>query len=113
MIQIWGREKCFDTRKAERYFKERKIPYQRIDLEKKGLSKRELAVVLQNVTPQELLDEKSKRYASLYFGYVTRTEAEIVEYLLEFPDLLRSPIVRNGNEASVGYTPERWKNWKA
>lgn len=110
-IQIYGRNKCFDTQKAERYFKERKIKYQRIDLDRFGLSKRELENVRASVGLAALIDIKSKEYGTLNLQYIRSDEMK-EEILLNHPKLFASPIVRNGKQATVGYKPEIWKEWE-
>ena len=110
-IQIFGKAKCFETKKAERYFKERGIKVQRIDLPKFGISRGELTSVRQAVGGLEpLIDEKAPDAALLkYLAY----DADREEKLLENPSLLRTPIVRNGKKATVGYCPDIWKGWDA
>ena len=107
-IQIFGKSKCFDTKKAERYFKERRIKFQSIDLVKYGISPGELKSVKNAVGLEALIDEKSPDAPLLrYLAY----DEDKVEKLLENPKLLRTPIVRNGKQATVGYQPEVWKDW--
>lgn len=108
-IQIFGKAKCFDTKKAERYFKERRIKYQYIDLGKYGISKGELNSVLNAVKLEELIDPKHSDAALVQ--YLAHREAK-VEKVLEEPTLLKTPIVRNGKKATVGYAPEVWKAWE-
>ena len=111
-IQIFGKNKCFDTKKAERYFKERGVRFQRIDLEQKGMSRGELQSVCAAVGGLEpLIDPKAKGEQALLLRYLGSDE-EKTEKLLEHPALLRSPIVRNGRLATVGYCPEVWKTWE-
>lgn len=111
-IQIFGTKKCFDTKKAERYFKERKIKYQFIDLNEKALSKRELESVKANVTNiNDLINVNAKEYKNLNIGNI-RTSSVKEELLLNNPKLYRTPIVRNGKAATVGYEPEIWKQWE-
>ncbi len=111
-IQIFGKNKCFDTKKAERYFKERGVRFQRIDLEQKGMSRGELQSVRAAVGGLEpLIDPKAKGEQALLLRYLGSDE-EKTEKLLEHPALLRSPIVRNGRLATVGYCPEVWKTWE-
>ncbi len=108
-IQIFGRSKCFDTKKAERYFKERRIRYQYIDLGRYGISRGELQSVKNAVGLEALVDEKHPDAALLtYLAY----DADKLEKLLEDPSLLRTPLVRNGRQATVGYRPEVWKDWQ-
>ncbi|MGI5936204.1 MAG: arsenate reductase family protein [Oscillospiraceae bacterium] len=108
-IQIFGKSKCFDTKKAERYFKERRIKYQYIDLLKHGMSRGELKSVVSAVGLDALVDEKSPDYPLLkYLAY----DEDKLEKLFEDPSLIKTPVVRNGRQATVGYKPEVWKNWE-
>lgn len=110
-IQIFGLNKCFDTKKAQRYFKERNIKFQFIDLSQKSLSKGELNSVLANVNSlEDLINEKSKNFEKSFIKYVAGQEAKI-EKLLEDGTLFKTPIVRNGKQSTVGYCPEVWKEW--
>ena len=109
-IQIFGASKSFDTRKAERWFKERRIKYQYIDVPSKGLSPREYQSVKQKVGFEALVDTKSRAYEACYMAYLTPDAQE--EKLLEHPELFCTPIVRNGKEATVGYCPEVWATWE-
>lgn len=109
-IQIFGRKDCSDTRKAERWFKERRIPFQSVDLKIKGLSPRELETVAHAVSWEKLLDRESKRF--LEKGMAFMTPARIPKVLVDDPLLLKTPIVRNGREATVGMQPEIWAAWK-
>ncbi len=108
-IQIFGRSKCFDTKKAERFFKERRISVQRIEVDKFGISRGELRSVCAAVGGiQELIDPQSKESVLIrYLAYDSDKE----EKLLETPKALRTPIVRNGKQATVGYCPEIWEQW--
>lgn len=108
-IQIFGNSKSFDTKKAERWFKERRIKYQYIDLATKGLSPREYLAVKQKVGFEALVNTSCRAYEDLYMAYITPAAQE--EKLLENPILFNAPIVRNGKEATVGYCPEVWANW--
>ena len=111
-IQIFGKSKCFDTKKAQRYFKERRIKYQEIDLLRYGMSPGEYKSVRQAVGGfRPLMDEKSPLYQSLFIEYLS-DDAAREEKLLENPGLFRTPIVRNGKKATVGYAPEVWKLWE-
>lgn len=111
-IQIFGKNKCFDTKKAERYFKERKIKYQMIDVAKFGMSKGEFSSVKKAVGGfEELIDLKSKAYESTFIAYLAH-ESDKEEKLLENPSLFKTPIVRNGKQATIGYCPEIWEKWE-
>ena len=111
-IQIYGKSKCFDTKKAERYFKERKIKYQFVDIAKYGLSKGEYQSVKKAVGGMEaLINEKSKEYESKFIKYLANEE-DIEESLLSNPEMFKTPIVRNGKKATIGYSPEIWGGWE-
>ena len=108
-IQIFGTSKCFDTKKAERYFKERRIRYQLVDLKKYGISRGELQSVKNAVGLEALVDPRHPDAALVsYLAY----DQDKLEKLLEDPGLLRTPIVRNGRQATVGYCPDVWKTWE-
>ena len=108
-IQIFGRNKCFDTKKAERYFKERRIKYQLIDLPRFGMSRRELESVRAAVGLSELIDPKAPDFDLLKY---MATDADRFERLLEYAGDIRTPVVRNGRQATVGFQPEVWKAWE-
>lgn len=110
-IQIFGRKKCFDTKKAERYFKERKISFQFIDIDIKGLSKGELNSVKKNISINDLINEKSKEFKNLNLDKIRSSEMK-EEILLKNPKLFKSPIVRNGNASTLGYKKEVWDEWE-
>ncbi len=110
-IQIFGRSKCFDSKKAERWFKERGIKFQLIDLDSKGLSPKELDGVIAAVGLEALIDAKSKSKDAAVIKYLGSDGAKR-DKLLEDPKLIKSPIVRNGRQATVGYAPEVWGSWE-
>lgn len=103
-IQIFGRSKCFDSKKAERYFKERRIKYQYIDINRYGMSRGELTSVKNAVGLKALSDAPEVEYLAY--------DADKLEKLFEWPELIKTPIVRNGKQATVGYCPEVWKTWE-
>ena len=107
-IQIFGKSKCFDTKKAERYFKEHKVKCQLVDILQKGLSKGELFSIINAVGMENLVSDKCEEYH--LFKYLL-DDAKF-EKLLECPKLLKTPIVRNGKKATVGYCPDVWKGWE-
>jgi arsenate reductase (glutaredoxin) len=108
-IQIFGTVKCQDTKKAQRYFKERRIPFQFIDITQKGLSKGELKSITASVSIDDLVDREGKVYAQKNLKYLAH---DIGEELLKDASLLKTPVVRNGSQATVGYEPDAWKTWK-
>lgn len=111
-IQIFGTKKCSDTRKAERFFKERRIKYQLIDMKEKGMSRGEFNSVKQSAGGLDsMIDENSKDKDLLtLIRYLSDRDKE--EKIFENQSLIKTPIVRNGKKATVGYCPEVWKEWE-
>jgi arsenate reductase len=111
-IQIFGTKKCSETRKAERFFKERGVKVQAIDLGEKGMSAGELRSVATAVGGMgALIDAEGKRYVEKGLKYSAPTGPRLENLLLEDALLLKTPIVRSGKSATVGYQPEVWKGW--
>ncbi|MGL4874490.1 MAG: arsenate reductase family protein [Clostridium sp.] len=111
-IQIFGRKKCFDTKKVERYFKERRIKYALIDLDEKGISKGELNNVKRCVKINDLINTNAKDYKKSNLDKIRAVEMK-EEILLKNPKLIKSPIVRNGKEAVLGMNEEKFKEWES
>ena len=111
-IQIFGTKKSFDTKKAQRYFKERRIKFQFIDLREKEMSKGELQSVIRAAGCLDaLIDPKAKDQDTVaLITYLA--ESQKFDKLLENQHILREPIVRNGKQATVGYDPDTWKTWE-
>jgi len=107
-IQIIGTKKCSDTRKAERFFKERNIPFHFRDLNEKGISKGELDNICRSVPLEDLIDKDGKHFQKLGLQYMVY---DLEEKLFAEPLLLKTPIVRNEGKATIGYQPEVWKEW--
>ena len=113
IIQVFGLKKCPETRKAERWFKERGMKIQSVDLAQKALSPGELRSVAARVGgPEALIDREGKRYVDKGLKYSAPTGPRIEALLLEDPLLLKTPIVRRATEATVGFRPEAWELWK-
>jgi len=110
-VQIFGTKKCFETQKAERYFKERGIKYQYIDLYKYGLSKGEFDSVKASVGLRELINDRAKEFKTLNMQQLG-VGSVAAEVLFKNFRLYKSPIVRNGKQATVGYQLEIWKTWE-
>ena len=111
-IQIFGKSKCFDSKKAERYFKERRIKYQYIDLMRYGLSPKEFDAVLRSVGGVDnLIDWDCKDERITMMRYMEDKTAK-EDKIFDDPKLIKSPNVRNGKQATVGYCPEIWANWE-
>ena len=111
-IQIFGKGKCFDTKKAERYFKERRIKYQYIDLLRYGMSGKEFDSVLRAVGGiDHLIDWDSTSEAVALMKYMEDKRAK-EDKVFDEPWLMKTPVVRNGKQATVGYQPEVWSSWE-
>ncbi|MCB9207232.1 MAG: ArsC family transcriptional regulator [Ignavibacteriales bacterium] len=108
-IQIFGTKKCSDTKKAERFFKERNIQFHFRNLTEKGISKGELENISRAIALDDLIDTESKQYKKRGMQFMV---FDLEEELLEDPLLIKTPIVRNGKDATVGYKPDVWKNWE-
>ena len=111
-IQIFGTKKCNDTKKAERFFKERGIKYQFIDMKEKGLSKGEFQSVCQAIGGYNKLIDTDCKDKDLLTLITYIAEEDKAEKILENQSIIKVPVVRNGKQATVGYQPEIWKNWK-
>lgn len=109
-IQIFGKSKCFDTKKAERWFKERGIKFQSVDILSKGLSRGELDSVVRALGGKidAVIDENAKDYAQIKY----LLDGAKPDKLCENPRLYKTPIVRNGKQATAGYCPEVWETWE-
>jgi len=113
-LQIFGTPKCSATRKAERFFKDRRVPFQLIDIAVKGPSGGELRKIANAVGGMEkLIDREGKRYLDRGLKYAAPTGPRIEQILLDDPLLLRTPLVRAGDRATVGDAVEAWKAWLA
>ncbi len=112
-IQIYGKPKCFDTKKAERYFKERRIKVQMVDISKYPMSAGEYRNIKTALKADfdDLIDKTSKFYKDLFIEYLAN-ESDKEEKLFENQTLFKTPIVRNGKQATLGYCPDVWKNWE-
>ena len=111
-IQIFGKNKCFDTKKAERYFKERRVKYQMVDLIRFGLSGKEFDAVIRGIGGiDNLIDWNSKTDEIALMKYMDDNRAK-EDKVYDNPKLMRTPIVRNGKQVTVGYCPEVWATWE-
>ena len=107
-IQIIGTKNCSDTRKAERFFKERNISFHFRDLNEKGLAKGEFDNIVFEFPPDELIDRNGKQFKKRNMQYM---KFEVIEELLNDSLLLKIPIVRNGRNVTIGYQPDTWSKW--
>ena len=111
-IQIFGTKKSSDTRKAERFFKERGIKFQFVDLKEKAISKGEFQSVLQAVGGLDAMIDQNCKDKDLLALIKYIAEEDKAQKVLENQAVLKLPVVRNGKSATVGYQPEVWKTWK-
>ena len=111
-IQIFGTKKSFDTKKAQRWFKERRIKFQFIDLREKGMSKGELESVARAAGGIDALVNAGAKDQDTVALVQHLVPAQRFEKLLENQQVLAEPIVRNGRAATVGYKPEVWASWE-
>ena len=109
-IQIYCGKKNFDAQKAERYFKERRIAFQALDLKKHRLGEREVRLMLSTIGADQLIDRDDKKVKEHPACYYDREEM-LIPAIMENPWLLKFPIVRNGNRMTTGYHPEVWETW--
>lgn len=111
-IQIFGRSKCFDTKKAERWFKERRIRFQSIDLVKYGMSGGEFDSVLRAVGGIDNLIDRSVKDPEIDLMRYMDDKRAKEDKVFDQPKLMKTPVVRNGKQATVGYCPEIWETWE-
>ncbi|MBE6954371.1 MAG: ArsC family transcriptional regulator [Ruminococcaceae bacterium] len=111
-IQIFGKSKCFDTKKAERYFSERRIKVQKIDLLKYGMSGGEFDSVLRAVGGIENLIDYDQKNPDIDLLRYMADKTQKEDKVFENPKLMKTPIVRNGKKATVGYCPDVWATWE-
>ncbi len=107
-IQIFGTKKSNDTKKAERFFKERNIKFHFRNLAEKGISKGELENIKSVIPLEELIDTEGKEFKKRNLKYMV---FDIETELLEDPLLFKMPIVRNGRKVTIGYEPGTWSDW--
>ena len=109
-IQIYIEKKNFDAQKAERYFKERRIPFQSLDLKKHKLGEREIRLMISSIGLDLLIDREDKRVKEHPACYYDSAEL-LIPAIQENPWLLKLPIVRNGSKMTSGYKPDIWEKW--
>jgi arsenate reductase (glutaredoxin) len=112
-VQIFGTAKCPDTRKAQRFFKERRVKIHFVDLKQRAASPGELRRFQQKFGTEALLDREGKRFRDRGFHVAHLSEDRIFTLLTDDPELLRTPLVRAGNRLSVGAAEAEWKGWLA
>ncbi|MEX1295600.1 MAG: ArsC/Spx/MgsR family protein [Candidatus Limnocylindrales bacterium] len=113
VIQVFGRNDSRETRRAQRFFKERRMPIAFVDLKKRPPAPGELKRFAQKFGARALLDEGSKAYQQANLGYLTMGDQEIIERLIADPKLLRLPLVRFGSALTIGVDEASWKAWQS
>ena len=111
-IQIFGKSKCFDTKKAERWFKERGIRFQSIDLLKYGMSGGEFDSVLRAIGGIDKLIDWEIKHPQIDLLRYLSSDRDKEDKVFDDPSLMKTPVVRNGKKATVGYCPEVWAGWE-
>jgi arsenate reductase len=110
-IQVFGMDDSSATRAAQRFFRERRIVVHYVDLRKRPIAPAELRRFVERLGARALLDDTSKAYRDAGLGYLALDDAGIVDRLLRDPRLLRLPLVRHGNEVTVGRAEATWAAW--
>lgn len=110
-VQIFGVKGSADTRKALRFFKERRIPTHFVDVKEKPPSRRELLRFTQRLGVDALRDESSKRFQNLGLSTAHLSDDRWIETMMSEPLILRLPLVRKDNQVTAGYEPDVWKSW--
>ena len=112
-VQIFGTKKSSDTRKAQRFFAERRIQVHFVDLAERAASLGELRRYAQKFGVRALIDRDAKRYRELGLGAAILSDERWLETLADEPLVLRMPLVRHGNQLTVGLAEVEWRAWTA
>jgi arsenate reductase-like glutaredoxin family protein len=110
-VQIFGFKNCQDTRKAQRFFAERRIPVHFVDLDERPASKGELRRFAERFGPAALIDRDGARFRALGLRVSGDSPERLLERALTDPRLLRTPLVRSGSQVTVGHAPDEWRAW--
>jgi arsenate reductase len=110
-VQIFGLKKSADTRKALRFFAERRVKTHFVDLQERPASPGELKRFAQRFGVEALVDRDSRRYAELGLGVARLSEERWLDKLVAEPLLLRMPLVRQGSQLTLGEATEVWRGW--
>src|SRR5438270_3454563 len=110
-VQIFGVKKNADTRKALRFFAERRMKTHFVDLMERAASKGELSRFAQKFGVGALVDETARRYAELGLRTARYGEERWLEILVDEPRLLKMPLIRRGNALTIGAAESTWKSW--
>jgi arsenate reductase-like glutaredoxin family protein len=112
-VQIFGVKKSPDTRKAQRFFAERRVKVHFVDLVERAAAPGELRRFAQKFGVGALIDPSSRRFAELGLAHSRMSDERWMEKLVDEPLLLKMPLVRNGNQLTIGAAETEWKSWCA
>lgn len=112
-VQIFGTQKSADTRKALRFFKERRAKVHFVDLKIRAASKGELTRFAQKFGSEALVDREAKRFKALGLGTASYSDKRWLEILQDEPLVLRQPLVRWQSRLTIGAKEEEWKEWSS
>jgi arsenate reductase (glutaredoxin) len=110
-VQIFGFHDCQDTRKAQRFFAERRIAVHFVDLDERPASKGELRRFAERFGPAAVIDKDGPAYKAMGLRVALDSPQRLLERALTAPRLLRTPLVRNGAKVTIGHTPDEWQAW--
>ena len=110
-VQIFGFRHCADTRKAQRFFSERRIPVHFVDLDQRPAAPGELRRFQERLGAAPLIARDGKRFQELGLRVAGDSPERLLQRALTEPRLLRTPLVRRGPRVTVGYAPEDWQRW--
>jgi len=112
-VQIFGFKDCQDTRKAQRFFAERRIPVHFVDLDERPAAPGELRRFAERFGPAALIDRDGGRFRSLGLRVAGDSPQRLLERAVTEPRLLRTPLVRNGGKVTIGPAADDWQEWIA
>ena len=110
-VRIFGFKNCPDTRKAQRFFAERRIPVHFVDLDERPAARGELRRFAERFGAAALIDRGGARFKALGLRVAGDSPERLLERALTEPRLLRTPLVRNGGTVTVGHAPDDWQRW--
>ncbi len=109
VVQVFGTDDSSATRAAVRFFRERRIEFQLVDLRRKPMAAGELLRFVERVGARALADEAGRAWREAGLGFLRMDDAELADRLLADQRLLRLPLVRVGDDVAAGRDEARWK----
>ena len=110
-VQIFGFKDCQETRKAQRFFAERRVAVHFVDLDERPAAKGELRRFAERLGPAALIDKEGARFKTLGLRVAGDSPQRLLDRALTEPRLLRTPLVRNGGKVTVGHALDDWQGW--